>query len=199
MALRSFVVLTSVVALLVGCSSSHLAEGDDGGIVVDMVDSGTDGGPGTPAADAGSTTSDDAGQPIEADAGGGTTTSDAGPLTGGPVECMGMTCDGTSERCCITGDRTGASAMCIPIDEPCMGAEIVCDGPDDCGDGEVCCGRASLAGVNVACEPAADGCGSSFGDFEICATVDDCSNPGDMCCPLMMRGFSSAFCSPRCF
>jgi hypothetical protein len=126
---------------------------------------------------------------------------DAGPddagSSAGTIECMGSTCEAATEECCITGGAGGAMAMCIPAGDTCTGGTATCDGPEDCGGGEVCCAtREGLGGVSAACTT--DACGGGFTSFELCHDAADCSDSSHMCCPVMMFGFSGAYCAASC-
>lgn len=131
------------------------------------------------------------------------TTRDSGPgvvLDGstGRIECGSVTCDGTTEQCCIEGGGGGATASCIAIGDACMGAAVDCDGPEDCPGDQVCCATGSLGGATVECTDASM-CGGGFTSFEVCHDVDDCTDGADMCCPFMGGGISASICSARCF
>ncbi|MGE0789993.1 MAG: hypothetical protein AB7S26_30240 [Sandaracinaceae bacterium] len=195
---RSSIPLVLVLLALgaTACSDSH--ENDAGGIT--FADSGprADAGPsvvvdaGPAATDAGPSTFD-AGPPADLDAGG---PRDAGDTMG--IDCMGMTCDSTTEQCCIVANGMGAMASCIAATDMCMGAMVTCDGPEDCA-GNVCCARASLAGIDVMCDPDPSTCGmGGFGEFELCHVASDCRNGTDMCCAIMRFGLSASVCRPTC-
>jgi len=202
----SLVLVSACALALFGCSESFEAD-DAGGIR--LMDSGggggADGGGGGGGSDGGGGGGVDAGGGGGVDAGGGGGGTDGGgPVTsdggggGTGVDCMGMTCD-PSEQCCVTMAGGGASAACIAADAECMGATADCDGPEDCGGGDLCCARVGLGGVAIACESATSCMPGGFGPFELCHSETDCTTPGQMCCPIMMGGFSGAYCSDMCF
>jgi len=199
-------VLVCAVALW-GCDDESTGDSDAGGVI--LMDSG--GGGGTDAGGGGGTDAGPGGG-TDAGPGGGTDAgpgggSDAGPGGGsdaGPggtmgIDCMGTTCDETTEQCCVTGGLGGgASGMCIPRGDECMGGTADCDGPEDCsGSGEICCARVEgLSSASSTCTT--EMCGGGFTSFELCHTPADCTDTTQMCCPVMMFGFSGAYCSDMC-
>jgi hypothetical protein len=185
-----------------GCGDSHTGD-DAGGIMLmdsgggtDGGGGGTDGGGGGTDGGGGGTDSGvvgDDGGIVLMDGGGST---DGGGTVG--IACMGMTCDATTEQCCVTMSSGGAMGACIARDATCMGAVADCDGPEDCSGGDVCCARVGLGGASTTCEAAAMCTPGSFGPFELCHAPADCTDDMDMCCPVMRFGFSGAYCGAMC-
>ncbi len=190
------------VALLWGCGGD--SGGTDAGTVM-LMDGGGGGGidaGGGGGIDAGGGGGIDAGGGGGIDAGGGGTDAggggprDAGDSTG-TVDCMGTACDADTEICCIMGGLGGgATGMCIPNTEMCMGGAAACDGPEDCEGAEVCC--AMISGLSGAAACTTEACGGGFTSFELCHDASDCTDTTQMCCPIMMFGFSGAYCAAMC-
>ncbi|MBW2461138.1 MAG: hypothetical protein JRH11_05795 [Deltaproteobacteria bacterium] len=116
----------------------------------------------------------------------------------GTVTCGTMTCDTTTEQCCVARDGMGTTSTCIPAGDMCMGAAVDCDGPEDCTGSDLCCATGGFTGgLTVSCV-AADMCGG-FTGFELCHDPGDCTDAADMCCPIMRGGISASYCGARCF
>lgn len=187
-----------------GCGDSHTGDDAGGIMLMDSGGGGTDGGGG--GTDGGGGGTDGGGGGTDGSVGddGGIVLMDGGGVRvdGGTVgiDCMGVTCNAMTEQCCITRDPGGGGAMgtCIASDAMCMGATAACDGPEDCGGGEVCCARVGLGGASTTCEASAMCASGAYGPFELCHAPADCTDGTDMCCPVMMFGFSGAYCSPMC-
>jgi len=167
MKLRTLTVLAALA--LFGCSDDSGAtattdEDTGGGIPLDTSTDETSGDETTPPAD--TTTGGDSPAPTDT----GTPPADA-PVTGTPMKCGSVTCDKTTQECCITA----GIPICIARGGVCAGARYSCTSPTNCSSGQVCC--TSGAGTGGASCTASASCPSSW----LCDSNADCSGKLKVC------------------
>lgn len=189
---KLYCVVCVLTIALAGCDDSSGGPDAGGGITI-MRDSGSGPAPGT---DGGGGITFDAGGLTLTD-GGGTTTPPDTPPGMGSIDCMGMTCDGATQQCCVNVTGMSATGECVARTDTCAGTPVDCDGPEDCG-GDPCCLSFAGGGGSAACTPGGCGGGGGFGSLELCHAPTDCTDTSQMCCPIMMFGFDIGVCAPSC-
>ena len=66
---------------------------------------------------------------------------------------------------------------------------------------DVCCATFTFTGGSAECVSADSMCGAGgifTGMVELCHDAADCTDSSHMCCPIMMGGFSAAYCATMC-
>jgi hypothetical protein len=100
---------------------------------------------------------------------GGTDAAIDAPAEGSsPITCGTMSCDPTTQECCVAG----GGAMCTTIGQ-CTGVNLPCTGSDNCPSGEVCCVSITGGAPSSSCEAT---CGGGGGPpIQLCNSNADCT------------------------
>ncbi|HEX3698037.1 MAG TPA: hypothetical protein VH374_21885 [Polyangia bacterium] len=102
----------------------------------------------------------------------------AGAPGGGGIACGTMTCQPSTQACCLQMNNGTRSDTCIKAGAVCPGGpSIGCLG-GDCGTGNICC--ASLIGLTTVCT-APQQCANGLSAV-LCGTDSDCPAARSHCC-----------------